>query len=147
MPNYVTNIITAPCQVLASLLNDDEEIDFRSQVCSDVDPLTKGKWAAKWETSSQNICLDDGYVQFDTAWSCPVPLIEALSRLHPEVEIVVEYADQDIGSHCGRLTLKAGVILEHESAGKWSEMSEADQAKWTDFAYEVTGFERGDSDE
>jgi hypothetical protein len=215
MPNHITNIITAPRGVLASLLNANGVIDFNtvirfqgqfewsgircdSEQAAEVitkaplnqNPLiaalesdnrsrvnvlemddvgfeqfvqmlrnkrqhgffhtmdfARAKWGTKWNAYSQKLSLDEGFVQFDTAWSCPVVLLEALSMQHPGTEITVKYADEDLGSNCGTMTIKDGQILEHEFAGKWADMTELARAKWVEFASEVTGISREEDDE
>lgn len=109
--------------------------------------FAREKWGTKWNAYSQKICLDDGFVQFDTAWACPVALLEALSVKHPGAEIVVKYADEDHGSNCGTMTINDGQIVEHEFAGKWSEMTELARKKWVEFAEEVTGWVRDEEDD
>lgn len=102
--------------------------------------FAREKWGTKWNAYSQKLSIDDGFIQFDTAWSCPVALLEALSVKHPGVEIVVKYADEDHGRNCGTMTIKDGQIVEHVCAGKLSDMTELDRKKWVEFAEEVTGW-------
>lgn len=109
--------------------------------------FAREKWGTKWNAYSQKLSIDDGFIQFDTAWSCPVALLEALSVKHQGVEIVVKYADEDHGSNCGTMTIKDGQIVEHEFAGKWSEMTELARKKWVEFAEEVTGWVRDEEDD
>ncbi|MCH7348553.1 hypothetical protein [Aeromonas sp. MR7] len=109
--------------------------------------FAREKWGTKWNAYSQKICLDDGFVQFDTAWACPVKLLESLSKQHPGIDIIVKYADEDIGSNCGTLTFRDGNIVAQECAGRWGEMSELARAKWSEFAYEVTGSSREEDGE
>lgn len=109
--------------------------------------FAREKWGTKWNAYSQKLSIDDGFIQFDTAWSCPVALLEALSVKHPGVEIVVKYADEDHGSNCGTMTIKDGQIVEHEFAGKWSDMTELAREKWVEFAEEVTGWVRDEEDD
>ncbi|MDX7778334.1 hypothetical protein ACTG1L_00745 [Aeromonas hydrophila] len=109
--------------------------------------FAREKWGTKWNAYSQKICLDDGFVQFDTAWACPVKLLEELSKQHPGINIIAKYADEDIGSNCGTLTFMDGNIVAQECAGRWSEMSELARAKWSEFACEVTGRSRDEDGE
>ena len=102
-------------------------------------------WGTKWNAYSQKIDVEGGSLSFDTAWSTPVPVFKALSAMHPTEEITVIYADEDIGSNCGTLKLKAGEFTQQDCAGPWSKMTEPDQEKWRAFAIEVTG--RSDDEE
>lgn len=104
-------------------------------------------WGTKWNAYSQKIDVEGCALHFDTAWNAPVPVFKALSALHPTEEITVVFADEDIGSNCGTLKLKAGELIEQDCAGSWSGMSEVDQAKWRAFALEVTGRTDEEDDE
>lgn len=63
-------------------------------------------WGTKWGAYS---CCDteDGF-SFQTAWSAPLPVIQRLSELFPELELTLKYADEDIGSNCGKVVFKGG---------------------------------------
>lgn len=91
--------------------------------------------------------LDEGIFQFDTAWSCPKPVFHTLSALHPDAEIIVRFADEDLGSNCGTLVFKGGEVFSSDVAGNWNEMSTEDQEKWTAFARELTGRTADEDDE
>lgn len=57
-------------------------------------------WGTKWNSYSCQV-LDNNIVEFKTAWSAPYPVIEALSSQYPELKIIHEYADEDMGYNCG----------------------------------------------
>lgn len=207
MPNHVTNKVTAPAEVLRSLLNESGAIDFNTLlpfkgsfewnginggaeeaaalVCGNVlddHPLiaslqksnrartdilklddecfeqfvqmlrnkratghfhtldfARDAWGTKWNAYDQSIDLDAGELSFDTAWSCPIPVLVALSTKHPEAEIVVRFADEDIGCNCGTITLTGGAVVSTDQAGRWHEMTKEDQDKWRAFALDLTG--------
>jgi hypothetical protein len=105
------------------------------------------KWGTKWNAYDQLVELDEGIFQFDTAWSCPKPVFLALSALHPQSEITVQFADEDLGSNCGTLVFKAGEIFSADVAGNGNEISTEDQEKWTAFARELTGRTADEDDE
>lgn len=53
-------------------------------------------WGTKW--GAYDCCLDDqGRIRFDTAWSPPTLVIEAISKLYPEVSIMHEFIDEGWG--------------------------------------------------
>lgn len=79
-------------------------------------------WGTKWD--SCRFEHDDVTLIFETAWSCPEPLLEELSRKYPNECIEVMYADEDLGSNCGSFTLEDGNII-------------ADSLGYVDFANEV----------
>ena len=89
-------------------------------------------WGTKWNANNTYV-VDDNEVEFDTAWSCPVNIFKELSRQFSGVEIVVEFADEDIGSNCGKITFLNGEIEEY-----------IDMDGDTDFALEVCGYDKED---
>lgn len=105
------------------------------------------KWGTKWNAYDQLVDLEQGIFQFDTAWSCPQPLIRELSAHHPEAEITLQFADEDIGSNCGTLVFKGGEVCSSDVAGNWNQMSKAEQSKWSAFARELTGRTADEDDE
>jgi hypothetical protein len=66
-------------------------------------------WGTKWDTYDGG-SIDDHSCCFNTAWSTPFPAMVALSKMLPDCEVEVEYADEDYGSNCGRYTLKNGEV-------------------------------------
>ena len=70
------------------------------------------KWGTKW-----NACepiIGDNYLEFDTAWSAPFPIIVELSRKFPELTFCHEWADEDLGRNCGRIDYRNGEIVAEE---------------------------------
>jgi hypothetical protein len=68
-------------------------------------------WGTKWNAYSQE-AKEDGAIKFETAWSTPYPVIEALSRKYPEAVISMRYADEDFGHNVGEYTFQAGDLVE-----------------------------------
>jgi len=97
-------------------------------------------WGTKWNAYDQVIELDAGELSFDTAWSCPIQVLTELSKLHPDDEIVVRYADEDLGSNCGTVHLKSGEVVSSEVAGRWNEMSDEQRKQWTAWARDLKGW-------
>ena len=63
-------------------------------------------WDTKWGASEYREDPDSLEVWFETAWSCPVPIIQrivALTGIQAFEEI--EWADESIGYNCGRFEL------------------------------------------
>lgn len=90
------------------------------------------KWGTKWGAYSISVKADDT-IQFETAWSAPLPIFEALAARFPEVEFVVEYADEDIGRNLGRLTYKKTLVERFVPGENRSKEAEA-------FAYRIKGY-------
>lgn len=60
-------------------------------------------WGTKW--NSCDACWEsDDMVTFNTAWSAPVPIFDHLRKLFPDVAFSVDYADEDFGNNCGRIS-------------------------------------------
>lgn len=85
-------------------------------------------WGTKWNTSDTYI-IDDNEIEFSTAWSCPVNIFKELSKQFSGVEIAVDFADEDIGSNCGKITFLNGEMEEYIVGD-------------TDFALEVWGYDK-----
>lgn len=95
-------------------------------------------WGTKWNAYGQSVEENSSTrVSFETAWSHPAPVIEALSKKFPEHEIKVRFADEDTGSNCGYYTIKNGEMIEQNIAPMWSKMSDEEKAKWTEFAFKL----------
>ena len=97
-------------------------------------------WGTKWSACEPSATPDEGKASFETAWSCPEGVFVELSKRFPEDTIEVVFADEDIGSNCGRFTLKAGAVVDHDIAPAWRDMTDEQKEKWKAFAYEVKGW-------
>lgn len=64
-------------------------------------------WGTKW--SSHDVIFYEDCIEFSTAWSCPVPVLQKLSELLQR-EISVIYADENCGYNTGELTFENGDI-------------------------------------
>lgn len=88
-------------------------------------------WGTKWNAYDQ-IKIEFGKIQFDTAWSTPYPVMEKIAKKYPELSLIVEFADEDIGNNCGRYAFKYGILVEeYLPSGNEAEL----------FACEVKGIE------
>ena len=48
---------------------------------------------------------------FDTAWAAPVPVINKLSKLFPDTEFNLIWADELLGDNCADITIKDGETI------------------------------------
>jgi hypothetical protein len=64
-------------------------------------------WGTKWNAYDFEK-VSDTCIRFQTAWRAPFPVMHALSTAHPDVDILHDYADEDIGSNCGAITWRSG---------------------------------------
>lgn len=102
--------------------------------------FARAKWGTKWNAYSQAVNLEAQEAKFDTAWSCPIPVLTKLSSAFPVALIEVQFADEDIGSNCGTIHLTAGEEVLRDVAGRWAEMNQQEREKWQAFAYQVKGW-------
>lgn len=137
MPNHVINILKIktknPNEVFKKF--GEENFDF-NKVIPMPDYIYKGDigekernlygennwydwsnkyWGTKWNAYDQcEPYVEGNYVTyvFSTAWSCPLPIYQELAKKY---DIEVKYADEDIGSNCGRIKSKDGKIIEHKT--------------------------------
>jgi len=94
-------------------------------------------WGTKWN-AYDTYEMSDTAVGFQTAWSTPERFIHALSEKYPDNTFTVKYADEDIGSNCGRYVYKSGERIED-----W--YPEGDKA--TSYAKEIWAYDDYDYDE
>ena len=60
-------------------------------------------WGTKWPATDP-VWKSATKVSFDTAWSPPVRIYDQLAKMFPSVVMEIEYADEDMGCGCGRIT-------------------------------------------
>lgn len=66
-------------------------------------------WSTKWNAYQTPDLRDTkDTIYFQTAWSCPFPIIIKLSEMFPDNEFVIQWADEDTGSNSGLATFKNG---------------------------------------
>lgn len=65
-------------------------------------------WGTKWNACEPDWCLDEGILYFQTAWSAPFPVIEAMAAKYPDLEFTHRWADEDIGNNCGEMWYSEG---------------------------------------
>ncbi|WP_313624117.1 hypothetical protein [Achromobacter sp.] len=109
--------------------------------------FARATWGTKWNACDSSVSEDQSEASFDTAWSCPKPVFQAVSQRFPDAEIRVTYADEDLGSNCGTYTLRAGAVVQSDIAPPWRDMTEQEQQRWTRFAREVKGWTADEKDE
>lgn len=66
-------------------------------------------WGTKWNAYEIGFGWDDVY--FQTAWATPKGIWVELSKRFPDMRLEIEYADEDRGSNCGKLTYKNGELI------------------------------------
>lgn len=74
-------------------------------------------WGTKW--NSCEATWEDNVVWFETAWSFPAPVIEALSKKFPKTKIYFKYSDEDaFGSNHDSGMAENGVVSFDNLTGR-----------------------------
>ena len=84
------------------------------------------KWGTKWNAITLYVNEEEGFVEFQTAWSCPFEILEELAKY---TDIAVSYADEDIGSNFGAYTITNGIredLIESQPYNKLNGMQKVD---------------------
>lgn len=64
-------------------------------------------WGTKWNAYGQKR-LGPTAISFETAWSAPEPVMDALAAEFPDVPFTLEYADEDVGHNAGVIRYDKG---------------------------------------
>ena len=146
MPNWCNNTVTITGQsgVLACLVaiagETTEEglhhIDF-SKIIPPPEDSTLGwrvkNWGTKWNATESLVCCErtsdgvkeipitdqEAHFWFDTAWSPPFPVIDALGRQFPDLTFELGYCEDGMCFH-GTYCVRGDTILRHD----WEEWEE-----------------------
>lgn len=86
-------------------------------------------WGTKWN-ASETYWNSDNIVTFETAWACPIPILEKISEMYPGISFEVAFADEDIGSNCGLLLYTQGEGVYISSFSSEEEATEFAQSIW-----------------
>ena len=103
-------------------------------------------WGTKWNAYSIQE-IEEEKISFDTAWSTPYPVVEELSSMFPDVEITLEFADEDFGYNCGKIVFSGGVATEEFIPEAGSAEAHILADKIHDYGMETTFFNIGHSDD
>ena len=74
-------------------------------------------WGTKWNACDEISIMNEGtyaYVEFETAWDAPIPIYEAMKEQFPDLNILAEFADEDIGYNAGRWVNGKLTLIEDE---------------------------------
>lgn len=74
-------------------------------------------WGTKWNAYDIGFGYDEAF--FQTAWSTPKPIWVELSKRFPDLQLEIEYADEDRGSNCGRLKYINGKLVAFEDVSEY----------------------------
>lgn len=85
-------------------------------------------WGTKWNACECSI--GENYLEFETAWSAPFPVVMELSKRFPELTFRHEWADEDIGNNCGWREFRNGEVVDHDRLESEEEMHEFACTMW-----------------
>lgn len=107
-------------------------------------------WGTKWNAYAQHR-VDEFSIYFKTAWNTPKPIFEAIAKKFPDLNFMVEYADEDRGSNAGILTYFKGrnqeELLKGEQAVQlWFKLNPKEDPKEDpkEWGYDSVTFEQLD---
>ena len=151
MPNWCNNILTIS-EPSAELVKYLQEEGFSFDKIKPMPPeLKEGdgwyywaveNWGTKWDLN-ENPFLFDSISEneisfwFDTAWSPPMGVIEALSEKFYKDHFVLQYLEMGMG-FCGEASFSDGSVVDNQSS------EEKEVAK---FAKEIFGYEDQEDEE
>jgi hypothetical protein len=151
MPNWCNNILTIsePSTELVEYLKTE---GFSFDKIKPMPPeLKEGdgwydwaveNWGTKWDLD-ENPLLPDSFqdkeilFDFDTAWSPPMGVINALSEKFPDDHFVLQYLEMGMG-FCGEASFSDGAFIDNQSS------EDKEVAK---FAEEIFGYEDQEDEE
>jgi len=99
-------------------------------------------WGTKWNACSvyvHHAVEDEVCLTFETAWSPPIPVIEALIEQNPDLCVEMEYSEEGMG-FAGRIRSSNGLVTDENAEIRYSsDCCNADmQAEgWTEKAEEL----------
>ncbi len=76
-------------------------------------------WGTKW--NAVDAMLNGTVFRFITAWSAPLAVIKALSKLFPNVGIKIKWSDEGVGNNCGEAEFYEGGMTDIYSPCSRSE--------------------------
>lgn len=133
-------------------ISDDEEKKIWDIGVTAVDNLYKynaptwyewcnDNWNTKWNAcgyDENTDYSDSDFIWFQTAWSAPIPVIQKLSEMYPNIELSLQFADEDLGQNCGEMKFKDGDIFEEYIPQTGKEAMEFAARVWE---YDLSDFQ------
>jgi hypothetical protein len=75
-------------------------------------PWNMYNWGTKW--GAYSITRKGNEIEFETAWSTPMPIWNKIAELFPALSISILYADEDYGANCGNIKIENGNVERKE---------------------------------
>lgn len=86
--------------------------NFLQYGCGDWYGWCNRNWGTKWNAYDIHFDQESQSIHFLTAWDTPMPVIDKLSQMFPEVEVDLQWTDEDIGHNVGHVVLLAGEPID-----------------------------------
>lgn len=86
-------------------------------------------WGTKWNALGTGKWIDEDTITFKTAWSAPLPVIEKLSEMYPDRDVIIKWADEDEGANTGEIVYRNGARIR---GGENENRTEAAYAAYND---------------
>lgn len=95
-------------------------------------------WGTKWNAYDFKFISEDTFM-FNTAWSTPDRIWEAIAKQYPELQFNIKYADEDAGYNAGEIGINSGEVEHYEPIGgsdeAWSLYFETHPEAEEDYVY------------
>ena len=128
-------VIPTPDNIYQGILGAEEMKKYGSNNWYD---WNIANWGTKWNSygyddAEENNLAGENIITFNTAWSAPHPVVEKLSKMFPDVNIVHKWADEDLGNNCGEYEYFDGERIREHFPETYKE--------GIDFACKMWGYE------
>ena len=111
--------------------------NFLQYGCGDWYGWCNRNWGTKWNAYDVHFDQESQSIHFLTAWDTPTPVIDKLSQMFPEVEVDLQWADEDIGHNVGHVVLLAGEPIN-------GNIPEGGSREAYEMAFQIHGAEAAD---
>lgn len=104
-------IIHPPDNLFRDSLSHEKELELNAAGIPHWYGWNRANWGTKWNAyeldDPRNLVKNE--VWFQTAWNTPVPIIEKIAEIFPNIKMNFSYADENTGYNTGRAILQNGV--------------------------------------
>ena len=90
-------------------------------------------WGSNWE-AWDTFLSEDNTVEFYTAWSRVMPIVQKLAENYPDIKFEYSWADEDLGCNVGRAEFENGQVVHDEFLDSHSKEA-------FELAFELWGYE------
>lgn len=102
-------IIPQPEDIFVDNITMDQEREFQLSGRPYWSKWNPDNWGTKWNAYMCGTKKDTrDTIFFQTAWSAPIPVINAVARIYPGLRMEWDWADEDTGHNTGRVKIENG---------------------------------------